>query len=374
MRIDFFKLPTQYGVLDHFRIEFQKALRRQNVASKTIKHFVSEEEYQRYYQATKCTATAVFNWDVPQPMRSATALCHACILVDPLLFHADLLRNTNDLLFCVDQDSVEIALKNNLKAFFLPHAIEKKLVCDSIDSKRSIEILFPGTIYDAEKLKKKLQTHFSSSVYKKIAQYLEAIQSGEDSLYSFLEEPERFSVMYEAIKAFSIDSYYFLAMLELVLRHEERVTLLQKLSDYEVTVVGKVEESIKQRCKGNIRYGKERDICALLPLFKKSRVVVHPVSKAFRNALHERLLYGFACGASVLTESNPYMQQEFPFPLALLSAKENVDKTIQHVLKDEEKRLCDVEKARKVIEERHTWDTRACTVIHEINATAPQFC
>jgi spore maturation protein CgeB len=105
-----------------------------------------------------------------------------------------------------------------------------------------------------------------------------------------------------------------------------------------------------------------------LDLFRKSKIILNS-SPQFRHGSHERVLYGLAAGAAVITNENPYLQNHFNRHSGVLyylpGKEQELKELVAALLADEPLRRQITSKGRTAVLQNHTWDHRVTDLINQ---------
>src|SRR5438105_109449 len=125
MRIDLFKnTRSHFEVLAHFTKEFQKALRRHKIASKTYDILTqSEGEILAHFVKDSSNYTAGFNVLVAEhSFFEPLNILHLAIIVDCATYYPELINSPHTIALFVDEDSCDfVRFFGHENTIFFPH-------------------------------------------------------------------------------------------------------------------------------------------------------------------------------------------------------------------------------------------------------------
>lgn len=354
---------SQYEVLHHFARKLYEAFVRSGASCRLL----SGDE--RIYATLNSPPDFTIGFNGALKVEDGSLVCdhikvpHVSCLVDPPFRFLELTSSPFVIITCDDQTGCSLLKTRGFdRAVFLPHAVEQELVADP-HMERIYDIAFLATCIDGEKRKKDWKKHFGTQIFKVMDQAAEAaLGDNTTSFISVLEEqldPKEYQQVYEEV--------------EMYIKGVDREELLNAFPDHPVHVFGgSVDQSgWKDRIKkhSNIIVHDPVSYHEALEIMKRSKVVLNSSIKNKLGA-HERIFTAAACGAVVVTNDNPLMQQYFRDGKDLfLYDRLNFEKTrrqVQDVLDDENKRLQIAEAGRACVMSAHTWDHRVEQLLKEI--------
>lgn len=384
MRIDLFKnTKSQHEVLAHFTKGFQEALKRVKIDSDTYDILQQpEEEILASFVKKPPVCTAGFNVLISEhSFFEPLGIPHISLIVDSATYYPELINLPHTLACFVEQDSCEfIRLFGHTKTMFVPHAIEREVVSPALDteiveSKRDLEIVLTGSFIDVEELYKKWKEIFSKKAVKFLDDIVESTLASSSLCHTLacLQALQTNQEVVEEIKGKEFPIFDIINSVEKVIRGRDKISLVNALHGSDLHIFGSVrdEEGWKGACKNGFVFHKAVPFKDLFALYKRSKIVVNSMP-SIKNGYHERIFYGLAAGASVLTNENVLVPSTFEEGQALLyflaPQYDAITKTVHTALKDEKKRLQDVLKARECVRASHTWDSRVALIQEAVNA------
>jgi len=373
MRIDLFEnFKNQFGVLSHFESCFQDALRAKKVQSRNFCILDGEGAWIEACSGDFPDWTAGFNVMPGISKRfEEHGIHHIALLVDTTPYSPELLSSPNSVAACVDEDSAQFfELLGHKKSLFLPHAIEKEALKVAIEEDRPYDVVFAGSFIDADAEVAMWKERFSRPLRTALEQIVEdALRSDKSYMLLSIELFQANPVLLQDLKTANISLFDAMISVDRALRGLERKALLGSLQGVHLHIFGpeKDKEAWQKIVKTECTYHGPQTFEEMRAVFQKSRVVVNSVPM-FKRAVHERVLYALAGGASVITNKNSYMQETLPEGKGVGYFEggdyKSAGEKIGDMLKDEKKRLEAVEKARNAIRQHHTWDNRVETLLN----------
>ncbi len=386
MRVDIFKnTESKYEVLAHFTKEFQKALKRAKIESDTY-DIIEQPEEEILASFVKNQTDFTFGFNVllaEHSLFEPLSIPHISWIVDNATYYPALINLPHTLACFVDDDSCEfIRLFGHTATMFLPHAIEKEAVSSSQDEEirkeaRDLDIVLAGSFIDADGIVGEWHKIFSKKTVQFLDEVVESTLASPSLCHTLacLQALQKNNEVVEEIKGKELPIFDILNSIEKVIRGRDKIRLVNAMSGLDFHIFGKAsdEERWREVCKDKKSFTFHEHVAFedLLKLYKRSRIVVNSMP-TIKKGFHERIFYGLAAGASVLTNENSLVPSAFDEKGALLyylaPNYKDIPNTIQVALKDEEKRLQDVLKARERVRESHTWDNRVKTLQEVLGA------
>ena len=248
------------------------------------------------------------------------------------------------------------------RAMFLPHAgPTPSASCRAFDE-RDIDVFFAGTL--GEPIDRASWAAANPDAAPIVADLLfDTIERIEATGGAVL--PVLLAVMQQhGLSPAALTRDNFAELMDLALRIGEinrRVNILETLPRDLTLVIASDHLPACLKDRGNIRYaGYIEDFDEICGLMRRARVVLNATSK-FPAGSHERIWYGIAAGAAVLTDLSVFMKQDFVdrenifyLPQRRLAAGD-----ISAVIKDNARLDAIADRARTVYAARHSWMKRA---------------
>lgn len=365
---------NQYETKRYFTQRLAEALRRHGVETDIIDVHENKIDASLIDKivAAKPDFTASFNSFIPFPdntyLWDFTEIPHLSMLLDPSLYSVSLIRSPYSVIACVDQsDCYGLSTQNFDKIIFMPHAVERDLF-DLADQQKEFDIVFLGSCYDYETLR---------SSWKRQLSALErtVIEEATNIFLSQTEIPlqEAFVAAWgnNGASTKEVDFLNLFSILDHYTRGIDRVELIRHIQNATVHLFGELFEDDKGIGKGwksllkdqsNIVFHEPVDYGESLKILQRSKICLNS-SPFFKFGAHERIFAGFACGALVVTNDNPFLRQNFQADKEIIFYNSNgwsgIETKIQAYLENEEARRNAVLAGREKVKNAHTWDQRA---------------
>jgi hypothetical protein len=258
----------------------------------------------------------------------------------------------------------------------MPHGVDKNLTFDA-GQKRDIDILFLASYIDYEKLRQEWQQVLPKIVSQVMDDAI-ALTFSDDKT-SFIEA---FNFAYrdrlglkEEPKNMGQDFVLPLVLLERYVKGKERVDLVKSIKDAQITIFHGHnpnepgwEKVLDEGCK-NVTLLGPLDFEEGLDAMKRAKIMLNSSIKNKQGA-HERVFYGFACGALSLTNENPFINQDFEDEENILffhpQRLDEVNDKLCSYLADEDKRKEAAAQGRTIVMSGHTWDHRVRALISNV--------
>jgi hypothetical protein len=151
-----------------------------------------------------------------------------------------------------------------------------------------------------------------------------------------------------------------------------RNAIIEALPDCRITVASHCLPK-KLQDRPNLTYrGFVGDFDEIRQLMARSKIVLNATSK-FPQGAHERIWYGMAEGAAILTDRSTYMETDFThdtdilyLPLGAVSPRELAD--VSRLLDDTAALQRTVDAASVIYRQKHTWKQRIWTIHNAVRA------
>lgn len=359
---------SQYGVIESFEQGLTEAFRKRGIA--ISEHFIDEDLPSALFSSS-CDYTLGFNICLPEEFARVPHIVYA---IDWVTYNPELFSKRHTMVCNVDKDSIQLLKAlSACRTVFLPHAIAEGSILET-ENTRDLEILFAGTFIDAQALIEKLNTSLSRKLFVEVENLIEqSLFSTHQSHVHFLlkllkDHPTYASEIQEKEMTF----FDLCNTVEQIMRARDRMNLLQSI-DREVHLYGNDIHAWKQALHGkkNCIFHKAVTFTDIMKLFQRTKIVLNS-APMFKQGLHERLLYALANGASVLTNHNAlipfYFSENRALAFFIAPHYQEINRKIDHLLQNEEKRIYDVKEAQKVIRSHHLWDHRVATLLEALEA------
>ena len=336
MRIDLLVGENQYDSTLYFSKKLSEALERQGVNTRLF--WVADGNFHEAARAIMheppdltCSFSDITVGD-NQPIGDQWQIPHLSMLLDPAIYSLHQLKGEYSLISCVDEEDVAFVKELGFeRAFFLPHGVDHDL---SGYEERSYEAVFFGSCFDYEKI--------NASWSPKIRPLLE--QAAERVL-----SPEGISTLRALLEAGvekGLPTYHH--EVDLYVRAKDRVELVRAFSSTPVHIWG--SGPWKRLCPNAIVH-RSIPFEKTIEKMKRAKLLLNSAPR-FKHGSHERILYGLACGCSVLTGESSFITNHFHDEPSLYTYRYGHWQEISPKYSE-----------RKVNLNHHSWDQRAKTLI-----------
>jgi spore maturation protein CgeB len=381
-RIDLFLPPrSQYRVLHHFTYKLGEALKRANVDSRIL-----EAEYHNpkpflealFQDRPDCTLS--FNGLLPD--NEGRFFCdmiqipHVSCLVDSPNQFLQLAHSPLTIITCADRFSCDffrgLGCKNVL---FMPHAVEKDLPPPS-GEERIYDVVVLNSLIDYELIQSEWKDRYDKPVREAMNQAIKIVMSDEDTHYvqAFVDSLDLMMELHGRIDPKDIDFVSVLDDIEMYIKGKSRIDIIKSVKDVPVHVFGAAastaswEKYLGNDCP-NVVIHEPVPFEQAVDIMKQSKIVLNNCPW-IKNGAHERIFYGLACGALVITNDNIYMRENFKNDQNIVLFKnsklEEVNDKVNEYLSHPEKLKKVVAAGRDLVMREHTWDNRAQTLVKEL--------
>lgn len=382
-RIDIFMPPlSNFGVLHHYTTKFYEALMRTGIKCRLLEAKRDDPgPFLKALMEDKPDCTLSFNGLLPDDQGrffcDMIQIPHVAYLVDSPNSYVPLTRSNYSIIISVDQFGVDFfkGLGFN-RLLFLPYGIESTLKPDE-DSKREYSVVLLSSCIDYEGLVASWEEKYGA-VLKKVMEETaeEALVDTTVPYYTvFVSALDRHMSQMGAIDPRKLDVVSMLEEVEMFIRGKDRVDLIRAIKDAPVDIFGSAYGS---KGWGKYLVGKKNVTVhdpvpfeQALEIMKHAKILLNS-SPWMRYGVHERVLAGFACGALVISDENPYLCNCFEDGKSIVlyqhSRLDKANHRVNEYLESEVKRKEIAAKGREVVMDSQTWDDRAQKLVKELPA------
>lgn len=353
-----------YGALAHFTQSLNKALLRAGVSTEIYLDNPHLSVQQKVKEITDLQADATFCFNSllrvgkeGEFLSEITGIPHIAYLVDAPHQYIPLQPCEKNKIFCVDEDDIpfyseELGLKN---AYFFPHAVDEA-DCSKSSEMREIDVLFLGTAFDYEQMRKEWRKRELPSFNRHLDRLIERASEERHTSYRQIIREEVGNIDF-----YTLQRLWY--CLDLYIRGRDRVEVLRAIKGLNVHVYGDplhtVEWSQLILDSSHIHWHRGVSFQEALALMREARVIVNSFP-TFKGGGHERIFAGMASGALLFTNENAFIRRNFIEgkelelfdPLNLEALQER----IEAYLSNDEQRESVSEAGRLAIQRSHTWD------------------
>ena len=262
------------------------------------------------------------------------------------------------------------------RAYFLPHAIDPSL-CELERVDPIYPVTFLGTCIDYQGIQRRWRQQLPDEDVDILERTIERCREERhlcyfDALVQELQD-HGYEEELEDINSLFIATLWNLV--DLYMRGRDRVELIQALSDFPVHIFGQSFAGVSWE-KGLDPLPKHVTLHPPLPfeqaleVMRRSQLLLNPFP-SFRAGMHERILYGMACGAVVVADENPFLKGQFQDERELLLYQpgkwEKLVQKIDKVLSDNILRLDISESSRQSVQQSHNWECRVNAILKALD-------
>lgn len=378
-KIALFEHPSsQYQVLNIFTHHFADALKRQGVEVGLFSKGSNPNTFLDKLVHFGPDATIAFNGLMPDDknlfLSDVLQIPHLAYLVDSPHYFFPILQSSLTSIATIDLDFLNIFKTYHFpRSLFLPHAINRDIApLEKPDWQYDIVMLNSFIDFDEE------QKNWPSRYGEEITSILNeaAKQTLNDKSISYWDALigtiNRHIQMGAAIDPNQIDFVELLSSLEKYISGKSQIDLLNAIKNTPVHIFGNSSDTnwktYLKTPNDHIIIHSSVSFPEAIEIAKRTKILLS-VTPKFKQALHERILMGMACGSAVMTYRTPFLEKCFKDEESILfydySNLGNLNEKILAFLNDENLRLSLSKKAREVVLENHTWDQRAQTLLEE---------
>jgi hypothetical protein len=283
-------------------------------------------------------------------------------LIDSPIYAMNLFEEPLNFASVIDKNDYEGLKSLNKNILFLPHGVEKG--SELKKEKKTFDIVMTATFLDFEKRRLSWPSRFDKETASFLEKaYLEAIHDKSKPIIV------PFSSSFQGRFKYPYNDLYY--ELEYCIKGQDRYELLMELSDYSIDVFGAGTELFTSRNYlkdlSHVRYHPPLDYKKSLELYTKAKVILNS-SPQFSNGSHERIFNALLSFASVVTNFNPFIYQEFNEDKGVIyfgplkekgRLKEEVKKALGH---DQNVKKA-IEEGYNILMQKHTWHNRVEEII-----------
>lgn len=374
-KILFFMPDGLYGTTRHFTHELRKAFQKKGVETKI---FDFEEidvlSVMEIVKMEKPDFTCTFNPILP--LSDGRLFCdyvktpHLNILVDISIDLLYLLKSPYSIISCVDLFFCEYLKMGDFRnTLFFPHGVNSDIVPGE-EKGRIYDVVMLGTCNDYENISDSWEKTYSPKVARLAKRVIEEVFSDSRTSYLFalmksLEE--------EKISPKEIHLTKLFREVEACIKGRGRVEMVRAIKDAEVHIFGESKGSKGWKdylsSQKNVVFHDSIPFEETIEVMRKSKILLNSVP-FFKYGSHERLFYGLASGASVVTDETLFNKGEFKQGEGVLFYKAwksgEISSEIKELLKEPKKRIAAVEKGRQKVLEKHSWECRVDFLVKEM--------
>lgn len=290
------------------------------------------------------------------------------LLVDPAVYSMPLFNSPNTLVAYIDADDQPLLKAAGVAhTLFWPHAApsDRTALGGLERQKRDLDLVFFGSFYDHEGLKKEWPKLFSSQV----------INCLERAIFLFYQEPLSLlealwqALIEEGIPLETVDFETLFFQVDSFIRGNDRLKLLSSIQGIPLHLFGETHEETSfgrgwQDVLGgqkNIHIHPPVSYAESLEILKRSKIALNH-SPFFRGGAHERILSAMRAEAYVVSNESRWLKEHFePEELLTYSLqdKSHLSAEIKALLADEEGRRQRASLAQQKVISQHTFDCRA---------------
>lgn len=251
---------------------------------------------------------------------------------------------------------------HNLKYSYVPHATDLEL-WKKQNVEKEYDIVLFSSIRDYEKMIEELKAEVPDATYKLVMEMYEI--SSKNHQLSFWEIYQLFK-KHRNLNLTEEDYVFLFRKLSYIIMYAKKAEIVQKLSKFNLKIFG--DGPWEKYISGNVEHLGSCDLYESIDLMNKAKIVLHPHLMQLALGLHERVLNASATETFVMSSNALSIQSEFgdSFGYYNDSTYENLEENLQYYLTHEKERAIKAKNARKIVEERHTWDVRARQIISMI--------
>ncbi len=312
---------------------------------------------------------------------------HVAFLLDPAYNYHEMFACRRTVFTCVDHYDCEYLKSINMnQTFFWAHAVEKELA-PSPKQEKPYDVVFIGSCYDHETLKKFWRQKMSKIDTKIIETVIDKVLSDPVTpLYKATQMAIELSGMtFENEKELEKKILFYIYYADNYMRGKDRTELIRAVKHAHVHVFGDIcwrtEKPIldwSHSLKGmkNVTVHRAITFNQSLEILKQSKICLNSMP-FFKNGTHERIFTGLACRSLPITSDNIWIRNNFEHNKNILiyrpSQWDEVDPWVSEYLSNPKKREQLIDRGRKKVMEEHTWDVRVQQLLNGLRSLKLDF-
>jgi len=375
-------IKTQYGVLYRFTQALVEAFQRMGIGVTTLVIDPNKKDPKAFFEQVlrdQPDFTLAFNGILPD--ENGLFLCdllkipHVACLVDSPVTYMDLTKSPLSIIANPDRSASFFLNKAGFdNTCFMPHGTERDLQAPPPSSERPYDVVFLGSCIDPQAIQTNWQKLYPPPLVQMLEECAAMVLSDQRTPYADILTLR----LQEALKRGTIlknqiDYIALLVELEYFVRGKDRLELLKAIHHHPVHIFGdkfleaKWEEILPHR--SNITLHPAVLFDQALDIMRQSKIVLNS-TPTIKHGGHERIFYGMASNAAILTNETTYAKNAFDNGENILlyqpSHWEEVDDLIGGLLQNPEKRISLATQGHAVTMAEHTWDERAARLIEQV--------
>lgn len=368
----FFESPqSRYSVVPHFRQQLMRAFQKKGIFCHDLGGSKDPFALLKSLKETSPDFTIAFNGLLPSStgtfLSDQVRIPHLALLVDFPTSYVQLTQSSHTVIACPDQKACQF-LKHSTsfdRSFFLPHAVEEELIL--APGEKDLGLVFFSSFIDPGAILKNWLTLFPENLFELLTRVAKFALKETDKPFweifaSLLDENLH---QPNPINLNQYNVLEILYQLENYIRACDKLTLLRSLHPLTIHLYGEGWENWAAPYS-HLALHPSVNFEEAIAIMKRSKIVLNSCP-SFRYGGHERIFYGLACGAAILTQSNPFLREWFRDQSEILyvdrAAPEKLTEIVAAYLQDENLRQNLVDKGQKVVRQHHTWDHRAEAIL-----------
>lgn len=374
---------NQYETKRYFTVKLAEAMERAGIATMIVdvqEKKLGKNAIKEIY-TFKPDFTASFHSFVPDEsgafLFDHLKIPHLSILVDPSLYSVPLIRSPYSIISCVDAfDYGGLQSQKFDRLLLFHHAVEKELEEVAEVKEKEYEVVFFGSCYDYESLKKLWQSQYPEEITEALEKAAGLVLSNRD-----MPLQEAFVKGWSGAKLDKkVDFLSLFKLVDSYSRGLDRIALIRAIKEADVHIFGDVAEDEDQARQGWDHYFKDQSNVTVHPsvpfeeqmqILRRSKICLNS-NPFFKDGSHERLFTGPANRALVATNNTLFSRAQFVDKEDILlydsSDLAPINDKINAFLSDEERRQKAVLAARKKVFSLHSWDQRVKQLQEEMPA------
>lgn len=250
----------------------------------------------------------------------------------------------------------------SLRHGYIPHATDMDL-WKNTNSKKEIDIVYFSSIIDYEKNLEELKQTMPELVFKLMMQMLEITM--QNPKLSFWQICQALTSSY----GIELDTDQYLLLFQnvsTIAMYEQKVKMIQALSDFNVQIYG--NGPWEKYIKGKVKHAGSCNVVESVEIMNKAKISLHCHPMQLALGIHERILNASAVSTFSLVSDTPSIKAEFGDSFGYFNHSnfdDIADKALFY-LSNEDERLKMAQQAYNITKERHTWASRAKSIMEII--------
>lgn len=383
-RIDLFMPPrSQYGVLHHFTEALADALTSAGVSARILQaDYHNPAPFLEAIANDPPDCTLSFNGLLPDEKGNffceLIGIPHVACIVDSQNLFISLINSPLTIVACSDRDSADFF--NGLKCknvLFMPHGVEEKLCVEEDNQERIYPVTVLCSLIDYNQIRSEWKNKYDKVICLAMDEAIEATFADSTTSYvqALVQAVDRQMELNYHIDPAKIDFVSVMDDIEMYIKGKSRIDAIKAIKDAKVHIFGSASSSAKwedyiDKDQKNVIIHEPIPYEQVIEVLKTTQILLNS-SPWIKQGAHERIFYGLACGALVVTNKNLFLEETFEDGTSIVMYDTNnpneINQKINQYLSENKKREEIVARGREIVKQYHTWEYRARQLVEQLD-------